>query len=413
MTAEEPVPGPESDEADARVASTIGNIGLYEEVRQALGAKGPTQEQIIHVERLRAMGELASGVAHEFNNALAAILGRTQLLIDQVTDETPLRSLRLIEQAARDSAQVVRRILDFARFDSDAEFSGVDLDQLGADVVELTRHKWSDEAQSKGQTIQVKRHTADIPPALGNYAELREVLTNLVINACETISGDGSIKIATHRSSEFVHISVSDTGMGMSPEVKSRAFEPFFSTKGSRGTGLGLSVALSIISRHNGKIAVESAEGVGTSVRISLPIALSVTQLDEPVTLGAQEPSRAAHILVIEDDPLLRETIANILYLGGHRVTLAGDGEEGISLFKKGDYSMVFTDLGMPGMTGWQVVEAIKGHRPNAHVVMVTGWGVAIDQSEIERYGVDGLLPKPFETETMLNLVSQLMEEKP
>ena len=348
-------------EAAAHTASPIDNARLYEEVRQALGTTGPTQEQLVHVERLRAMGELASGVAHEFNNALAAILGRTQLLMNQVIDETHLRSLHLIEQAARDSAQVVRRILDFARFDSEAEFSGVDLNQLVADVVELTRHKWSDEAQSKGQTIHVRRHPGDVPPALGNYAELREVLTNLVINACETISGDGEIGIATDGSPEHVHISVSDTGMGMSPEVKSRAFEPFFSTKGSRGTGLGLSVALSIISRHNGKIAVESEERVGTTVRISLPIAPFAAQPDEPATHYVSEPSKAADILVIEDDPLLRETMANILSLGGHKATLAADGAKGISLFKEGDYSLVFTDLGMPGMTGWQVVDAIRG----------------------------------------------------
>jgi signal transduction histidine kinase len=393
----------------AQIAPAIENARLYAEVEQTLEQLRSTQEQMVRVERLRAMGELASGVAHDFNNSLAAILGRTQLLMNQISHEPYLKSLQLIEKAAHDSAQVVRRILDFARFSSETDFSSVDVNRLVDDVVELTRHKWSDEAQTKGHVVEVRIIAGDVPLALGNYAELREVLMNVVINACEAIPGDGAIDISTDSTPEHVIISISDTGVGMSPEVKERIFDPFFTTKGLKGTGLGLSVALSIISRHNGTIDVDSEEGEGTTVRISLPISHLAEASPEAKASGAPRTARAVSILVVEDEPLIRETLADMLSLGGHRVMLASNGEEGIALFEKGKYDLVFTDLSMPGISGWDVVKAIKRHNSDIPVIMVTGWGVGIDQAEMDKYGVDEVLPKPFDIDNVLSLVNKLM----
>lgn len=394
-----------------QIAPAIENARLYAEVEQTLEQLRSTQEQMVRIERLRAMGELASGVAHDFNNSLAAILGRTQLLMNQISHGPHLKSLQLIEKAAHDSAQVVRRILDFARFSSETDFSSVDVNRLVDDVVELTRHKWSDEAQTRGHAVEVRITSGDVPFALGNYAELREVLMNVVINACEAIPGDGTIDISTDSTPEQVVISISDTGVGMSPEVKERIFDPFFTTKGLKGTGLGLSVALSIISRHNGAIDVDSVEGEGTTVRISLPISRLAEESPEARASGAPRTSRPVSILVIEDEPLIRETLADMLSLGGHRVMLASNGEEGIALFEKGKYDLVFTDLSMPGISGWDVVKAIKRHNSDIPVIMVTGWGVGIDQAEMDRYGVDEVLPKPFDIDNVLSLVNKLMGE--
>ena len=293
-----------------KIAPAIENARLYAEVQRGLETLRTTQDQIVRLERLRAMGELAGGVAHDFNNSLAAILGRTQLLMTQTTSEDQAHSLRLIEQAARASAQVVKRILDFARFDSDTDFSGIDVSRLVENVVELTRHKWSDEARSKGRNIRVEVNVGDVPPALGNHTELCEVLMNLVINSCEAISGDGTIELTADGTTEQVHIAVSDTGTGMSPEVTRKVFEPFFSTKDAGGTGLGLSVAFGIVSRHNGTIEVESVEGVGTTVRVSLPTAPFVAPPPERLSRRRRASARAASILVIEDEPLIRETMS-------------------------------------------------------------------------------------------------------
>jgi signal transduction histidine kinase len=344
----------------SQMAPAMENARIYQETQRALETLRTTHEKLVRIERLRAMGELASGVAHDFNNSLAAILGRAQLLINQTTDETFLQSLRLIEQAAKDSAQMVRRILEFARVDPEVEYTAVDLSGLAHDVVELTRHKWSDEAQSKGQSIRVTVHQGDVPPARGNYAELREALTNIVINACESITGNGVIEIRTESLNKKVCLSVSDTGAGMKPEVLRRIFDPFFTTKSSTSTGMGLSVAFGIVSRHGGNIDVESHENVGTTMRVSLPAATSELVVRETAGTFSISPTRVADILVIEDEPTILDTMEKILTMAGHRVTLVQDGEQGISLFRSGKFDIVFTDLGMPGLSGWEVAEAIK-----------------------------------------------------
>lgn len=397
----------------SQMAPAMENARIYQETQRALETLRTTHEKLVRVERLRAMGELASGVAHDFNNSLAAILGRAQLLINQTTDETFLQSLRLIEQSAKDSAQMVRRILEFARVDPEVEYTAVDLSGLAHDVVELTRHKWSDEAQSKGQSIRVTVHQGDIPPARGNYAELREALTNIVINACESITGNGVIEIRTESLNKKVCLSVSDTGAGMKPEVLRRIFDPFFTTKSFTGTGMGLSVAFGIVSRHGGNIDVESHENVGTTMRVSLPAATSDLVVRETASPFSTRPARVAEILVIEDEPTIRDTMDRILTMAGHRVTLAQDGEQGISHFRSGKFDIVFTDLGMPGLSGWEVAEAIKLEGRDVPVVMVTGWGVAIEQSEIERRPIDGVLSKPFDLEDLLNVVNDLATEIP
>ena len=397
----------------AQIAPAVENARLYEEVQQALESLSATQEQLVRVERLRAMGELASGVAHDFNNSLLVILNQTQILIRQVSSEPHLRALCLIEQSSHDSAQVIKRILDFARFESEIDFGGVDVNQLVEDAVELTRHKWSNEAQSKGKVINVTTNVRKVPLALGNYSELSEVLTNLVINACEAIPGDGVIDIAAVDLSEMVRISVSDSGKGMSPEVKQKVFDPFFTTKGSSGTGLGLSVAFGIISRHNGVIDMESKEGEGTTFHISLPIAPYIEREDDDQEVAEMpETFTSATILVIEDEPRIRETLADMLHVGGHEVTLAEDGEQGIARFEEGEFDIVFTDLGMPGLSGWDVVKAIKQRRSDVPVVMVTGWGVGIDQDELKRNRVDEVLPKPFDMDELLNLIRKIMGDK-
>ncbi len=392
-----------------QIAPAVENARIHSETQRRLETLRSTQEQLVRVERLRAMGELASGVAHDFNNALTAILGRTQLLIDQTTDDAALKSLRVIEQSAQDSAQLVMRILEFARVDSVAEPTPVDLDQLMADVVELTRHKWSDEAQSKGQNIQVRIRRGRVPMALGNYSELREVLANIIINAYQAITGDGLIEISAESSQGKVHVSVSDNGSGMTPEVSKRIFDPFFTTNLETGTGLGLSVAFGIISRHNGTIDVDTEEGAGTTMRISLPMATTGPGAGKTEVPASETPTGPAHILVIEDEPLILDIMARILGTQGHTVALAPNGEEGISLFEKGRYDMVFTDLGMPGMSGWDVARAIKDHNSEVPVIMITGWGAAIDPADVLNKGVDGIVAKPFNVQGLLDVVQKFL----
>ena len=397
----------------AQIAPAIENARLYEEVKQTLEVLRETQAQLVQVERLRAMGDLANGVAHDFNNSLAAILGQTQLMLSESLSESQQRSLHLIEKAAQDSAHVVRRILNFAKFDADAEFYAVNMSELIEDVVDMTRHKWSNEAQSQGKIIDVRTHVEDGPLALGNYSELREVLMNLVINAYESISGDGSIDISAEASDEFAFISVADTGVGMNADVQQKIFDLYFTTKGEKGNGLGLSMVFGIISRHNGRIEVDSEEGVGTTMRISLPSAPHVEDVsNDDSSDDTEQAITIANILIVEDEERIRETLVDMLELRGHEVASAANGEEGVSMFKAGSFDIVFTDLGMPGLSGWDVAKAIRGTNSDVPIVMVSGWGVGIDKSEMEKNGVDEMLPKPFDIDEVWQLVQRIMEEQ-
>ncbi|MCH8186145.1 MAG: response regulator [Chloroflexi bacterium] len=367
----------------------------------------------VRVEEQRAMRVAASEVAHDFSNVVAAILGHTQALMAQITNEDHLRSLRLIDRMARDSAKIVKRVPDFAKLDSGTVFEDVDVNQLIENVLQLTRQQsWSDDALSKGHPITVNSRPKDVPLVWGNYAELCEVLMSVVTNACEAIDASGTIGVAVEASQDLVQIAVSDTGRGMAPETAQRAFEPFFTTKGVPGAGLGLTVAFGIVIRHNGRMELESEQGVGTTVRIWLPVAPAA---GPPATLEGQGPvgsERGASVLVIDDDPLIRRTMADLLALDGHEATLAADGEEGISLFESGEYDVVFTDLAMPGMSGWDVAAAAKAKRPQIPVVILTGWGAALEQKDIESAGVDAVVTKPFGVKAVLGLVRSLVGER-
>ena len=359
------------------------------------------------------MGEVASETAHDFNNTVAAILGHTQILMAQITNEDHLRSLRLIDRAVRDSAKIVKRVPDFPKLDTGTAFEGVDVDHLIENVLQLTRPRWSDDALSRGHTITISSRPNDVPLVWGSHAELCEVLTSVVINACEAIGASGEIGVWAEASQDLVQIVVSDTGRGMAPETARMAFESFFTTKGVPRAGLGLSVAFGIISRHNGTMELESEQGAGTTVRIWLPVAPVAEPLATVDGRGPVASEQGASVLVIDDDPLIRETMADLLALDGHETTLAADGEEGISLFESGGYDVVFTDLAMPGMSGWDVAAAIKAKRPHTNVVMVTGWGVTLEQKDVESAGVDAVVPKPFGVKAVLGLVRSLVGERP
>ena len=362
-------------------------------------------------DRLRSLGELAGGVAHDLNNFLAAALARTQILMSVPNSEDQLNSLRAIEQATHDAAQVVRRILEFGRPTQVSEPIAVDLSRLADEVVALTRHKWSDEAQRDGRRIDVGVTVVDPVHALGSYSEVKEVLANMVINACEAIEGDGGIEIAVGEEEGKAFVSVSDTGPGIPSEMIERIFEPFFSTKLS-GTGLGLSIAREIASRHGGAVEIESEEGKGSTVVLTLPKA------DPPALPAPSEPVpdpmpvvAESDVLVIDDEAVIGSTLADVLSFVGHRVSTAIDGEQGLSMFHSRPYDLVMTDLGMPGLTGWDVVKDIRSSGSKVPVIMVTGWATSIDESQMREHQVDRVLTKPFEVDEVLRLVQELLAE--
>jgi len=368
------------------------------------------RERLAETEKLRALGELASGVAHDFNNLLGAILGRVQLLRRRNFDVTTSQELAVIERAAQDGRETVRRIQEFSRTRRDRQFVPVDLGEVIRDAVEITRTRWKTDAERRNATIAVSVHAPPVAPVLGNASELREVFTNLILNAVDAMPQGGSISLSCWEEAGKVAAVVRDTGTGMTEETRRHLFDPFFTTKGSRGNGLGLSVVYGIVTRHGGRIDVATALGEGTTfqMRFAAAAGLAVESEADQAALAPMllPPGR---ILVIDDEAEIAEVLKDALSAEGHAVATAFSGGDGIRLAAEDDYDLVFTDLGMPDMTGWEVAERIKADRPDLPVVLVTGWGASLDQDEVERRGISAILHKPFEINELLRTAAAVL----
>ena len=357
-----------------------------------------TQTQLVRGETLRAMGQLSSGMAHHLNNLFAVILGRVELLLGKVEEASVRRSLEIIQRTAQDGAEVVRRVQRFSRVQPVSDAVAVDLNQLVQEVVELTRPRWQDEAQLRGSRIEVVVDPGVIGAAVGEPAPLREVLMNLLLNAADSISQTGRITLKTWTHDERVYCSVSDTGAGMPEEIRRRALEPFFTTKGPKATGLGLSVAYGTVQRYGGTLTVESAEGQGTTVEVSLPSASAAAQVARKSATPAAKAAVPLRILVIDDELQVRSTLAEMLEEQGHSVTQAPGGREGLSYLESNPelVDVVISDLGMPDMTGWDVARTIQSRWPRLPVGLITGWGET-DVTREERGRVNFVITKPFD----------------
>jgi GAF domain-containing protein/CheY-like chemotaxis protein len=404
-------------EADERLLSNIAGLAglafrsarLYEDRLRAYSELVAAQDHLVRADKLRALGEMASGVAHDFNNLLTSIVGRAQMLLERVQEPRFRQWLQVIERAALDGARTVRRLQEFTRIRRDQSFVSVDLNEVVREAIEVTQFRWKDDAVSHGLELVVATALAPLPSLSGDPAELREALTNLILNAVDAMPSGGTLTLGTRLDGDVVGLTVADTGEGMTDEVKRRLFEPFFTTKGPKGTGLGLSMTFGIVSRHGGQIEVESEPGKGTQFHLRFPVPASpLTDLPAPAPRGVAAETEPARCLVVDDEELVREMLGDVLAHGGHSVVLAGGGSEAIERFKAEPFDLVLTDLGMPGVTGWQVARACKDARPDVPVLLVTGWGVELSSEELATHGVDAVLSKPLKVDQVLNAVASL-----
>lgn len=377
----------------------LENRRLYREAQDALAELQKAQEHLVRVETLRALGELAGGVAHHLNNLLAVIVARIDLLRFKPEAEPFRHSLTIISRAAKDGADVVRRIQEFARVDRVRELQLVDLNELAHDVIEMTRVRWHDAARAQGLTIEVERQAGPIPLVAGHAGSLREVITNLVLNAVDALPHGGRITVCTAREGDDVTLSVKDDGVGIPQAVARRVLEPFFTTKGLKSMGLGLSVSHSVLQRHGGGLHIESAEGRGTTVTMRLPV--SAEQRD-PVETSCSRAAeiRPLRILLVDDEAEVRESLGELLEIGGHTVTLADGAREALRRLETEPLpDIVLTDLGMPELTGWDLAAAIKRRWAGLPVGLVTGWGDEPDPDSAKAALVDFILSKPLTLE--------------
>jgi signal transduction histidine kinase/CheY-like chemotaxis protein len=379
------------------------------------------REQFSQMEKLSALGELASGVAHDFNNTLAGILGRAQLLQRTNDVEKVKRGLNIIIKTAEDGAKTVKRIQDFARQRRDHNFELVSIDQILMDASEITRPRWKNCAEASNIHITLDLQIGSNAMVMGDDSELREVLVNMVFNAIDAMPEGGTLSLTTRTVDESVIIEVVDTGVGMYPEVRSKIFDPFFTTKGKTGLGLGLAVSFGIIRRHSGNIEVESQYGNGTEFRITLPLArLAEKTIDEveraapviatPVPSAGLPPHGRAQtrLLVVDDEDFVRDLLGEILESEHCEVYLAESGSEALSLFSEIEFDGVFTDVGMPGMSGWELAREIRQRKARIPIAVITGWGEAVGSHEQKAAGVDWVIAKPFTADRIAELVKEI-----
>ncbi|HUC85161.1 MAG TPA: ATP-binding protein, partial [Candidatus Acidoferrales bacterium] len=407
-----------------KVRMTDGLQKAYDELRQ-------TQETVVRQERLRALGQMASGVAHDVNNALTPVVAYSEILLDSQPDlpETVRRYLQIIKQSGEDIGQIVARMREFYRRRSGSEaLDEVDINQTIRDVIELTRPRWRDISQREGISIQFQQQLApDLPHLLSDSTELREALINLVFNAVDALPRGGTITFVT-RSTDLktdgleqrqVQIEVKDNGIGMDEKTRQRCLEPFFSTKSLRGgTGLGLAMVYGMMQRHDGAIEVESAPGKGTCMRLTFPVRQKPAAApQEPET--ETRPDRCLRVLCVDDEEMVRQLLNDCLTQFNHKVTTVADGQEALKLLRSArqgpePFQIVITDLGMPNMDGHQLARTIRAEMPKLPIVMMTGWGAMMKEDGESAPEVDALVGKPPQLQELNSLLLRLvpLEEK-
>ncbi len=369
------------------------------------------REQEIHAQKMAALGELSFGVAHNVNNTLTGILGRAQLVLRNANDPAKIQAgLELIIKSAEDGAQIIRRIQDFARKRPSREFETIAVADLLKDACEMTRSRW--ESLTDSRVIRFSL-LADCEAFIkGDAVELREVLVNMVFNAIDAMPEGGDIRLSTQETRDHVILSISDSGTGMTPEVKSRLFDPFFTTKGRKGTGMGLAVSFGIIRRHNGSIEVESEPGRGTTFKISLPKVMrpSSRTTGELMPVCAEAPrTEKPLVLVVDDEIHVREVLIEALEAEGCEVLAAQSAESALGLYDKnrGRIDAVFTDIGMSEMSGWELVNSIRERSKAVPIAIVSGWADAISVETRSQVQADWVVAKPF----ALNKIAEIARE--
>ncbi len=409
--------------------SLYDQVRLTEGVQKAYDELRRTQQVVVQQERLRALGQMASGVAHDVNNALSPIVAYSELLLatQSSLSASARQYLQIIHQSGEDVAHIVARMREFYRRRSDTEdLAKVDINRIVDEVVELTRPRWRDLSQKQSISIQIQRELdSGLPQLLCEPGDLREALINLIFNAIDALPQGGTITLRTQSvnrpaavktlpAEKQIQIEVRDNGVGMDEKTRQHCLEPFFSTKAKRGgTGLGLAMVYGMMRRHDGAIEIESAPGQGTCIRLSFPVREETSPATAPTAPARNGQARSLRILCIDDESQIQELLKHCLTTLDHQVTTASGGKQGVEMFRaamlqKQPFQMVITDLGMPDIDGHQVARTIKAESPGTPIVMMTGWGTIMKEDGETAPEVDAVVGKPPRIQELNNLILQL-----
>jgi signal transduction histidine kinase/ActR/RegA family two-component response regulator/HAMP domain-containing protein len=403
----------------AHVALAVSQAQLYQNLQKAYTDLHQTQQAAMQQERLKALGQMASGIAHDINNALSPIVGFSELIVRTEPGLGPdtKKYLGYIRTAGDDIAHIVAGLREFYRSREENEsLARLNLNRLVEQVIDMTRPRWRDIPQGRGVMIQVFKELAPrLPDLAGIESEIREALTNLLINAVDALPAGGIITLRTHllpgEPISSAVVEVRDSGVGMDEKTRKRCLEPFFSTKGGRGTGLGLAMVYGVVERHEGRIEIDSQPGKGTTMRLIFPLRkIGSSQPDEAEKTVLPGPF---HVLCIDDEPAMRELLHEMLRHDGHRIEMADGGKSGLAAVelahRRGQpFDVVITDLGMPYVDGREVVATLKKQHPETPVIMLTGWGEFMKKEDALLTQVTGILGKPPRIREIRALFTQI-----
>ena len=360
---------------------------------EALEAKQRKMEQeLVHIQRLRTTAELAAGVSHNLNNVLTGIMAPAQLLKMRTDDEEILKDLEIIFASAARARDLVKYLQHVVRGNGSEITEPVSVVEVVKEAVEAAKPRWKDEAEAKGISIQVVLKLEDTPKIKGTQSGLHEILLNLLFNAVEAIPERGEITIETWCVGQDIQLTIQDTGVGMDDEVKSRAFDAFFSTREGRGTGLGLFMVKETVTRWGGRVALETRPGGGSTFRLRFPVWKDSER--EGGEALRKESARSGSILIVEDDENVCRVLTKIIS-SGHKVETITDSRDAIERFGPGLYDVALIDLGMPGVPGDSVATEMKRIEPDLITILITGWRLDESDSRLENF--DLYLQKPFD----------------
>lgn len=389
-----------------------GRIAIDQESarqRQAREARR-LQEQLLQMERMRALGEIAGGLVHDFNNVLAIILGHTDLLLLDVQDPIVRESVEVIAQAAGDAVEVVNRVKNFSDPARQRPQGAVDLNAAVRDAVTLSSPAWQRRTMEGQPPIKVQQLLGAPLMVQANLSDLRQVLVNLLLNAAEAMPEGGSITIRTRTGPGRSYLEIEDTGTGMDAETRSRVFDAFFTTKGRAGSGLGMSVAHRIITGFGGQITVDSTLGRGTTITIILSTGEPAAVTGER-ELPAPGPPDAWRVLAVEDDERLCRLMARMIRMDGHEVVECDSGARALELLRSGTFDVLVTDLSIPDLPGFELAAAAKQRHHGLSVVFVTGWDIEAEGSQFAQ--ADAVVAKPFTLASLHEALASLRQRRP
>lgn len=391
-----------------QTADAIENAKLYEKLEKAYEELTATQDRLIMAEKLKVLGDIAGGVAHDFNNILGTILGRVQLLQKKIDSPELKRELETIEAATLEGRTTVRTLQDFTHLSRRSQLAEADLNKVIREAIESTSPAWKSTAQRAGITINLCSDLKSIPMVKGNHDELREAVSNVILNSVDALPEGGNIWISTGVTDGKVFLRIADDGIGMDENTKNKMFFPFFSTRGKKGSGMGLSMVYGIMFRNQADIQVKSSPGEGAE----FTFIFSLPEEAEPgiaVEETSAKPSDL-NILLVDDELSLLDVVGDMIDYMGHTCRKVDSGRVALEILEVEEFDLVVTDLGMPEVGGWEVARFCRNKYPRMPVILISGWGAQLDGEEaLER--VDAVVAKPFSMEEFEESIKSVMSK--